>query len=210
MTLGLKKPLCTVSIMFLASASSGFADVAPAPSALSWTQDRDQVWSVDSSDAGDTPNFYSFVRIISVSGGKGPVVQLGCQATTRGDYTLQSAIKLDPTNTYEQAPKTRLRLLSLTGILTIGDDRNSETFQYHPDSSKIVPFNRTVPRRLFNAVVRGDTVRLKVRDKTYDLEIPEPDAVFTAFARICPVTNGGKFDQSIIEKYLDAQSASDN
>mgnify|MGYP003649999420 CR=1 FL=1 len=210
MTHGLIWTVCTVSTLVILGGSAGFADEPPAPAAPSWTQERDQIVSVDSSDAGDNPNFYSFIRIISVSDGEGPVVQLGCQATTRGDHTLQAAIKLDPANTYEQAPKTRLRLLSMTGVLTIDGDRKSETFQYHPDSSKITPLNRTVPRRLFNAIVRGDKIHLKARNTTYNLELPGPDAVFTAFAKICPVTNGGKFDQSIIENFLNAQSVANN
>jgi hypothetical protein len=185
-------------LLFLSPGSS-FADEHGTDDGLHWVMERDQLWSVDSSDAGGAPNFFSFVRIITVSGGEGPILQLSCQATSRGDQMLQAGIKLDPENTYEQAPKEHLRLLEMSGKLTVGSDRKSERFQYHPDSSKITPRNRTVPKRLFNAVVRGDPVQLKVRNKTYDLAVPGVDPVFTMFAKTCPVTNGGTFDESIFE-----------
>lgn len=197
----------TVALLFFL-VRPGFTDEHSTDGALHWVQERDQLWSVDSSDAGEAPNFFSFIRVISSSGGAGPVLQLGCQATSKGEHTLQAGFKLDPENTYEQAPKARLRLLSTSGILTIGEDRKSERFQYHPDSSKITPFNRAVPKRLFNAVVRGDPVRLKVRNQTYDLEIPDADETFTRFAQICPMTNGGTFDQSIFDRSAVTQTDS--
>tara|TARA_R110000787_G_scaffold179831_1_gene291915 strand:- start:290 stop:457 length:168 start_codon:yes stop_codon:yes gene_type:complete len=43
-------------------------------------------------------------------------------------------------------------------------------------------------------------VKLKVQNQTHHLELPGPDEIFTAFATICPVTNGGKFDQSIFDQ----------
>ena len=204
-----KVSFMTVSLFFC-SVSSGFADEQSTDGALYWTEERDQLWSVDSSDAGEAPNFYSIIRVITSSGGDGPVLQLGCQATSKGDQTLQAGFKLDPQNAYEQAPKTRLRLLSMSGILTIGDDRKSERFQYHPDSSKITPFNRAVPKRLFNAIVRGDPVQLKVQNQTYDLALPGVDDIFTRFAKTCPVTNGGKFDQPIFDLPANTQRDSAN
>ena len=204
----LAKVSCVTVALFFSLASPGFADEQVTDGALHWVQERDQLWSVDSSDAGEAPNFFSFIRVISSSGGDGPVLQLGCQATSTGNHTLQAGFKLDPENTYEQAPKTRLRLLSMSGILTIGEDRKSERFQYHPDSSKITPFNRAVPKRLFNAVVRGDPVQLKVQNQTYDLELPGTDETFTRFAQTCPMTNGGKFDQSVFDRAAVTQTDS--
>ena len=140
---------CVAAAFLMISGGSGFALELPGDTTLSWVQEPDHIWSVDSSDAGDRPNFYSFVRIITVSGGEGPVVQLSCQATDSGHYALNAGIKLVPDNAYDEAPKTRLRFLEMNGTLTVGDDRRNARFQYHPDSSKIVPYNRSVPRRLF-------------------------------------------------------------
>lgn len=188
------------TVLFVLLGSWSHADEQTTVGTLSWVQERDQLWSVDSSDAGNAPNFFSYILIITSSGGDGPVLQFSCQATNKGDQSLQIGFKLDPDNTYEQAPKQRLRFLEMSGTLTIGDDRKSERFQYHPDSSKIAPYNRTVPKRLFNAVVRGDDVQLKVQNKTHNIALPGTDEAFSRFARTCPVTNGGKFDQSLFDK----------
>jgi hypothetical protein len=143
------------TVLFVLLGSSSYADKQTAGDTLSWLQERDQLWSVDSSDAANTPNFSSFIRIMTSSLGAGPVLQFSCQATNRGGQMLQLGFKRDPDNTYEQAPKQRLIFLEMSGILTIGDDHKSECLQYHPDSSKKKPYKRTVPKRLFNAVMRG-------------------------------------------------------
>ena len=168
--------------------------------ALSWSQDPDSIIRVDSSDAGTATNFYSFSRIIRTSGGTGPVLMLNCQAMSTGSNSLNAAILLDPANTYEQNPSERLHLLSLTGTLTINGQQQKERFKYHPESSKIIPYDKAVSKRLFNAVVTGASVQLKVKGKTYDLEIPGKDQVFVAFAKTCPMTNGGTFDSAIFEE----------
>lgn len=199
MSLKFVKTGCISALAIVLCGTALAEDVAPA-SELAWEQEQDRIWTVDGSDAGKKADFYNFVRIITSSGGNGPIVQLGCRASSRGDNALSAGIQLDPNNAYDEHPKRNLRLLSMSGVLTIGDERTSERFQYHPDSSKLIPFNRSVPRRLFNAVVLGDTVTLKARNKTYNLEIPGKDPVFKAFAKICPVTNGGKFDQSIFDR----------
>jgi len=196
----LDKACYLATALFISMGSSIYADAQNIADPLSWVQERDQLWSVDSSDAGNAPNFFSYILIITSSGGDGPQLQFSCQATNRGDKSLQIGFKLDPQNTYEQAPKQRLRFLEMSGILTIGDDRKSERFQYHPDSSKITPYNRSVPKRLFNAVVRGDAVQLKVQNNTYNIALPGTDEAFSRFAKKCPVINGGKFDQSIFDQ----------
>ena len=89
--------------------SSIYADEQNTADTLSWVQERDQLWSVDSSDAGNAPNFFSYILIITSSGGDGPVLQFSCQATNRGDKSLQIGFKLDPENTYEQAIPTLQR-----------------------------------------------------------------------------------------------------
>ena len=172
---------------------------ADSSSTLHWTLERDQIGRVDSADAGHATNFYSFTRIIRSTGATGPVVLLSCQVTSTGVSSLNTAIQIDPDNKYEENPSRTLHLLRLSATLTIGDEKKVERFQYHPESTKIVPFNRTIPKRLFNAVLTGAQVTLKVKGKTHDVELPGQDDAFVAFARSCPITNGGSFDDSIFE-----------
>lgn len=167
--------------------------------ALQWVQDPDSIIRVDSSDAGNATNFYSFSRIIRSSGGSGAVLMLNCQAMSTGQHSLNAAIQLDPANTYEENPSEHLHLLSVSVALTVDGKKKAERFKYHPASSKIVPYDKAVAKRLFNAIVTGAPVSLKVKGKTYDLELPGKDETFVAFAKTCPTTNGGNFDRSIFE-----------
>ena len=166
---------------------------------LAWTQDPDSIIRVDNSDAGKATNFYSFSRIIRTSGGTGPVLMLNCQAMSTGQHSLNAAIQLDPANTYEENPSERLHLLSTTVTLTIDGKKKSEKFKYHPESSKVIPHNKAVAKRLYNAAVKGSDVTLKVKGKTYTLALPAQDKTFVAFAKTCPTTNGGTFDNAIFE-----------
>lgn len=185
----------------LAQAAIGESDSSET---LSWTRDRDSLIRVDNSDPGNATNFYSYSRTIRSAGGSGPVLMLNCQAMSTGKHSLNAAIQLDPANTYEEDPSEHLRLLSVTVALTIDGQKKFEKFQYHPESSKIVPFNNAVSKRLYNAAVSGAPVTLKVKGKTYDLALPGRDKTFTAFAKACPTTNGGKFDPSVFDA-MDAQ-----
>lgn len=169
-------------------------------SALAWVQDRDSILRVDDSDAGTGTDFYSFSRLIHSSGGHGPVLTFNCQAMSTGQHSLNAAIQLDPSNTYEENPSERLRLLNVSVALTINGSKKMERFKYHPASSKIIPHNKAIAKRLYNAVVQGSDVTIKVKGKTYDLALPGKDPVFVNFAKTCPTTNGGKFDMSIFQQ----------
>ena len=183
----------------------GQAAVAEAdtPAELSWSADRDTLIRVDTSDPGNAADFYSVSRTIRSSGGTGPVLMLNCQAMSTGKHSLNAAIQLDPANTYEESPSERLRLLSLNVALTVGGKKKNERFQYHPQSSKIIPFNKDVSKRLYNAVVTGASVTIKVKGETYTLALPGKDQTFISFAKTCPTTNGGQFDPSLFEHAMD-------
>lgn len=188
--------IAALAITCLSSAPAGAEEDAPV---LAWSQDRDAVWLVDSSDAGMESDFYSFSRLIRTTGNTGPAILLNCQANSRGTSTLNVAFQLDPANRYEDDPALKPRVLNLSGKVTIGTERFPLKFLYHPDSSKIVPFDKTLAKHMFNAVVEGSGVTLKIKGKTHELEMPPKDPVFVAFAKICPITNGGKFDMSIFD-----------
>lgn len=178
-------------------AGNAHSDTTSAPA---WIQDPDSIIRVDDSDAGNAANFYSFSRLIHSSGGSGPVLIFNCQAMSTGQHSLNAAVQLDPDNTYEENPSERLHLLNISVILMIDGSKKSERFKYHPASSKIIPHNKAVAKQLYNAVVQGSDVSMKVKGTTYDLTLPGKDSVFVSFAKTCPTTNGGKFDPAIIEQ----------
>lgn len=167
---------------------------------LAWIQDPDSIIRVDDSDAGNAANFYSFSRLIHSSGGSGPVLIFNCQAMSTGQHSLNAAIQLDPDNTYSENPSERLHLLNVSVTLTIDGSKKSDKFKYHPASSKIIPHDKAIAKKLYNAVVQGSDVSMKVKGKTYDLALPGKDSVFVSFAKTCPTTNGGKFNPAIIEQ----------
>ena len=166
---------------------------------LRWEQLRDQYTEVDSSDAGREADFFGFSRTIQTAGTTGPLIVFLCHVSSEEYESLNVAIQLDPHSTYGENPERAPRILTLSGILTVDGKKQSERFRYHPASSKIVPFDRKVAKRLYNAAVTGADVSIKVQGKTHDLEIPAKNDVFVSFAKICPVTNGGTFDRSIFD-----------
>lgn len=195
--------LITGAALTAAVALGAAADTGTSEDALSvglhWKQLQDNLISVDSTDAGRAADYYGFTRTIQAAETTGPIVIFICHVSSEDYESLNAGIQLDPHNTYGDNPERTPRILTLSGVLTIDGKKQSERFRYHPASSKIVPFDRKVARRLYNAAVSGSDVSIKVQGKTYDLEIPAKNDVFVSFAKICPVTNGGTFDRSIFD-----------
>ena len=165
-----------------------------------WQLDPPAIWMVDSADAGTAADYYSYVQIMRVANTTGPMLQLSCNANSKGHAALSAAIQIDPANTYEQDPKRHLRMNTMSGKLTIGETSKAERWRYHADSTKMLPFDVTVPRRMFNGIVKNFFIYVNSRTVIYTLEVPEMNDEFKAFAKSCPVTNGGKIDPSIFEQ----------
>jgi hypothetical protein len=188
------KLLTPIAAMAIA-ATPALAD----PAQRVWTQEQDQLIQVDSADAGKDPNFKSLVRIIKAEGGDYPTIQLSCQITTSGYKALNFSVQLDPENTYEDDADRSPRFHHISGIMTVRDEKFPDRYAFHAKSTKLIPLSREVPSRIYNSVVRGDQVQLKVQGKQRNLALPAKNDVFIAFAKFCPVTNGGKFDVSVFE-----------
>jgi hypothetical protein len=175
--------------------------------ALAWVQQPDKIWSADGADGGRSADFYTFTRVLKSSGGDGPLVILSCTFNSRGKSMMSAGFQLDPENTYEDVPKKSLRTNTMSGKLTIGDKRSSERFLYHAASSKIIPRDPAVARKLFNAVVKNRPVTLKAQNKTNAIALPPVDDVFKDYVNVCPLTNGGKMDLSIFEQYSEGAAS---
>ena len=136
------KYLITVAAMVMA-ATPALADSAPRV----WTQEKDQLIRVDSSDAGKDPNFKSLVRIIKAEGGDHPTIQLSCQITTSGYKALNFSVQLDPENTYEDDADRSPRFHHISGIMEIRDEKFPDRYAFHAKSTKLIPLSREVPAR---------------------------------------------------------------
>lgn len=199
-----KAILCCL-MLSAAAPLPAFADNTPSEpetvTGLRWEQDPDNIWIVDGSDAGFSADLYGYSRIIKSAGTTGPIIIFNCYVDSKKYETLNTGIQLDPNSTYADNPERTPRILTLTGVLTIDGKTKNERFRYHPASSKIVPFDKAVARRIYNAAVTGAETSIKVQGKLYNLEMPATDKTFVSFAKNCPTTNGGKFDYTIFETY---------
>lgn len=189
------KHLFQVAAAIVAAASPCFAETSD----RAWVQQPDQLINVDSSDAGNDPNFKSLLRIIKAEGGGFPTIQLSCQMATSGYKALNFSVQLDPDNTYEKDADRSPRFHHISGIMEVRGEKFPERYAFHTKSTKLIPLSRKVPLRIYNSIVRRDAVQLKVQGKQHDLALPEKNDAFVAFAKFCPVTNGGKFDESHFE-----------
>lgn len=173
------------------------APIASAQGAVVWSLQPDQTINVDSSDAGSSPDLRANIRTIESNAGLGPMIILSCTATTNGHHMLQVAFQPDPHSDYETYSDNKLRLQHGFGKLSIGDKKHKARFTLHPKSTRMVPKDRMIAKKVFNGIVRGDTISIKRSGKTTEFANPGKDPVFVSFAKSCPTTNGGKFDDPL-------------
>lgn len=201
-------PACLALLLYIhpfAQAEES-ADAVDAPA--QWEMVARKMIAVDGSDAGRSADLYSYIEIIGARNIEGPILTMSCQQTSKGNSTLQVAIQLDPDNDYESNPKRRLRRLSRSGKLTIGEEAFPERWSFHPASTKLVPFRRTIARKIFNAIVTGTPVTLTLQKKDYPIALPEVDSAFRRFVKQCPISNGtNEVDMTLFDRELARESA---
>ena len=177
-----------------ASAEKPFADSEPRPAA--WVSAKPLHYTYDGWDIGNAPDFSGInLSIHSTSTNQHPVI-LTCMMTSYRRYEMTAAIQLhtgDPTHRDIKQPGLvaarygRFYIDGETFLVPITVRRRSNlAFIGHR------PIN--IPAKLYNAVLRGTGVSLKIAKNTYALSLPERDSVFTEFAKTCPVTNGGNLE----------------
>ncbi|NRA29794.1 MAG: hypothetical protein HRU11_05970 [Parvularculaceae bacterium] len=82
---------------------------------------------------------------------------------------------------------TSRRVRNVSGSLIInGDEAYSGFFGYKPAVKSVSPKESKPSKKLFNAVVRGDSVVLDLGSKgKFELALPGADQVFSEFAKEC-------------------------
>lgn len=154
----------------------------------SWVLDRSEKWDVDSSDAGLSTNFEAKIIKVTINGENNTAITLSCQTIIddgkTGKSQLNVAIDMDKS---VDTARSRMKIRHISGRLTVGEKAKAERWIWNPETMRIVPHNREVARRLFNAGVRGDRVQLKaLGENKIDIQLPEMNNHFRTFAKACP------------------------
>ena len=158
-----------------------------------WVLERLQNMSVDSSDAGSATDFVAEIQKLALKGVGNVGIVLSCQ-TIMGDDSAPSRLNVafDFDKTKDQA-RSRMRLRHISGRLKIADTSKAERWIWNPETMRVVPHSRKVPRRVFNAAVRGDRIALKALGEwQVDIELPEINQDFRDFVKLCPAVQPKK------------------
>lgn len=188
------------SLLILGSATAQDAEITPSPQEdtvvetsgvpdLEWFLETPMIMNVDSADAGLAPDFTALVEKVSLKTGTNTKLTLSCQVVREDgklrDTRLNVGFDLD---TEKQDFKRRMSIRRTSANVTIGDNKDSYRFQWNINTDSMVPFDRVLARRIFNAAVRGDTLKLEVSRKTrIDVTLPEMNDAFRTFAKGCPL-----------------------
>lgn len=169
-----------------------YIDEITAPEAFAddpnnWILEKSENWNVDGADAGSEADFKAKIHKLSLAGPNETGLMLSCQIIMdEGVEKSQLNAAFDLEKSVDKA-RRRMNLRHISGKLQVGDNAKQERWIWNPDTMRVVPHNRQVPLRLFNAGVRGDLVRLKVLGKwQIEMQLPEMNDQFKAFAKACP------------------------
>jgi hypothetical protein len=157
-----------------------------------WVLKRAEERSVDTADAGSSANFVAELQWLELMGVGNQGITLSCQ-TIRGDNSpAQLQVVFDADKTADEA-KSRMSIRTVSGRLTIGDKTKAERMVWNLDTMKFAPNNRAVAKRIFNAAVRGDRVKLVTQGETrLDIQMPALNQDFKNFVKVCPAVQPKK------------------
>ena len=159
-----------------------------------WVLERPETISVDSSDAGNAANFKAGVEKITLTSAANTSIILSCQTIEEDgrlrDSRLNVGFDLD---TQKDAYKRRMNIRRLSASLTLGNTKKAYRFRWNVDTDTIVPFDRSVARKVFNAAIRGEAIKLRVSGNSrINMVFPPLNDAFRTFARNCPATQPKK------------------
>lgn len=157
-----------------------------------WVLKRTKEMSVDTADAGSSANFVAEQQWLELMGVGNQGITLSCQ-TIRGDNSpARLQVVFDADKTIDES-KSRMSIRTVSGRLTIGDKSKAERMIWNLDTMKYAPNNREVAKRIFNAAVRGDRVKLVTQGKTrVDIQMPALNQDFKNFVKVCPAVQPKK------------------
>lgn len=153
---------------------------------LSWQMPTAIVTNVDKAGSvrGD---FVSITEKLILTGLNNKSMTLTCTThTSTGADKSQLNVGFDLDHS-ANVFRERMKLRQAAGNLRLGEKNYPIRFSYNPDTMKLAPADRSIARRMFNAGVRGDALKLKVLGKThFDIVLPKPNQAFADFVNACP------------------------
>lgn len=165
-------------------------DVITAPT---WVLERLLHMSVDSSDAGTQTDFVAEIQKLALKGVGNVGIVLSCQTKLGDDGTAAALnVAFDFDKSVDHG-RSRMRLRHISGHLKIAGKSKAERWIWNPETMRVVPHSRKVPRRVFNAAVRGDRIQLKALGEwRIDIDLPEINQDFRDFVKLCPAVQPKK------------------
>ncbi|MEM1086493.1 MAG: hypothetical protein AAGH90_02095 [Pseudomonadota bacterium] len=104
------------------------------------------------------------------------------------ESVFDAAINLDTT---KEDFKKNLRWQIISARLTVGERKKNYRWKWNPVNMVMAPVQKQAARRLFNGVVKGEAVSVKVFGDTYiNSTLPEMNDAFKTFYRNCPALSG--------------------
>lgn len=157
-----------------------------------WVLKRLKEVSVDTSDAGSETNFVAQQQWLELMGTGNVGITLSCQTIMGDNSPARLQVVFDADKTANTA-KSRMNVRTVTSRLTVGDKTKPERMVWNIDTMKYAPNNRAVAKRIFNAAVRGDRVKLVTQGKTrVDVQMPALNQDFKNFVKVCPAVQPKK------------------
>jgi hypothetical protein len=173
------------SVAFSATAQK--PDATPDPE---WVLELPEEILVDSSDAGNAADFNARVDKLTLAAGPNTSIILSCQVIQKDGQLRDSRLNVGfDLDTEKDAYKRRMSIRRMSASLTLGEVKKTYRFQWNVDTDTIVPFDRSVARKVFNAAIRGEQIKLKISGKVrIDTTLPTLNEAFRTFAKNCPAT----------------------
>ncbi|MEM1391452.1 MAG: hypothetical protein AAGG45_10260, partial [Pseudomonadota bacterium] len=101
---------------------------------------------------------------------------------------FDAAINLD---TSQDKFTRNIRWQYVSGQLTVGERQKNYRWKWNPATMIMAPLKKEAARRLFNGVVKGESVAVRVFGETYiGQPLPAPNPDFTEFYKSCPALSG--------------------
>ena len=181
------------------SAQAGHADdtadtLVETETALEWVLEEPELIAVDGSDPGSSADYFAAIQKLTLQPQPTVKMILTCQ-TIREDEELRDTrlnIGFD-LNTEKNPPNSVRNLRRVVAHVTIGDKKKSYPHRWNVATDIIAPMDRVLARRIFNAGVRSDELKVVVSGETYiDVKLPEMNDAFRTFARGCPALKQGQ------------------
>ena len=198
MTLSLPRifALLFLNVLLVQSVMADEPRTAEPSATPSWVPASTLSIEYDSKDPGRSPDFTMTTRAIRSSGSENSPIVFSCAVFLDGRSRLYASIQLNPGEPIHKDVKRFGQGRTRFAKIEIDGERFSTLLIYRRRSNTVhvSPLTSTAPK-LYNAVLKDAEATLIMGSKTYMINLPSRDDVFTYFATSCPVTNGGNVER---------------